>query len=73
MKMQQEENELLKNEKIFYTQMKLEENSEKQIQNELEYIKKEIQSNDQLAIFYLQQYLSSLKEAQKKPLFKIFN
>ncbi len=53
LKLMMEENELEKNEKIFKTQMELEENSKKQIERELEYIKKEIKNNDELAIFYL--------------------
>jgi len=62
-----EENEFVKSEQLFYAQLKLEQNSKKQVENELTFIKREIENNDQLAIHYLKKYVEKLqREAGNK-------
>ena len=51
----------MKNEKLLNAQLKMEENSKVQVEKELEFIKVEIENNDELAIFYLKKYLEMLK------------
>ena len=62
LKLKVDEFELNKEEELQYTKMKLEENSKIQMNREFLFIKKEIESNDDLAIHYLKLYMRKLKE-----------
>jgi hypothetical protein len=62
LKFKLEENEFVKSEQLFYAQLKLEQNSKKQVENELSFIKKEIERNDELAIHYLKKYVEKLQK-----------
>lgn len=62
-KMQLEEGDLLKQERLFQAQQRMEQNSARLIETELASIKKEIEKNDELAIHYLKKYIARLQKA----------
>ena len=46
--------------------MKLEENSKLQLEKEMNFLKKEVEQNDDLAIYYLKLYIDRLKNESIK-------